>query len=211
MKPIKIGLTGGISSGKSTVASYIESKGYYLIDADKVARSLMNIGESNYLLIVENFSEDILLENKNIDRKKLGQIIFNDEEKRLLLNRLSHENIYKEINSLIENSKEDIIFVDIPLLFEAKFEEDLYIDFDEIWLVSIDREIQIERLIKRDNISREYAIKKIDSQMKLEKKEEISDRTILNNGSKDELYEYLDENMEKWIREIEEEKKEKKE
>ena len=211
MKPIKIGLTGGISSGKSTVASYIESKGYYLIDADKVARSLMNIGESNYLLIVENFSEDILLENKNIDRKKLGQIIFNDEEKRLLLNRLSHENIYKEINSLIENSKEDIIFVDIPLLFEAKFEEDLYIDFDEIWLVSIDREIQIERLIKRDNISREYAIKKIDSQMKLEKKEEISDRTILNNGSKDELYEYLDENMEKWIKEIEEEKKEKKE
>lgn len=203
MKPIKIGITGGIASGKSTVVSFLKKR-YKVIEADLIAKDLMKIGNINYKNIVDEFSCNILLANGEIDKKKLGEIIFNDANKRELLNNITHKNIFDKMKEEILKS-EEICFVDIPLLFESK-KEGLYIDFDEIWLVSVDRKVQIERLMKRDNISKEYAKNKIDSQMDLNEKIRLSDRVIPNNGSINELSFFLEKNIENWIIEIEKKK-----
>lgn len=194
MKPnnIKIiGLTGGISTGKSTVSKILKDKGYTVIDADIIAREVVNIGKASYKEIIECFGEEILLENKEINRKKLGDIVFNDMDKLSQLNELTHPYIYEEILEQISNKINksiETIFIDIPLLFE---EEDKIkksgIEFDEIWLVASDKDIQVQRLMNRDKISKEEAIKKIKLQMNLKEKIDKSDVVLYNNSSKKEL------------------------
>lgn len=194
MKPnnIKIiGLTGGIATGKSTVSEILKNNGYTVIDADIIAREVVRIGKPSYEKIKESFGNGVLLENKEIDRKKLGSIVFNDIYKLSLLNELTHPYIYEEILNQINKNKEknrQIIFIDIPLLFE---EEDKIkksgIEFDQIWLVASDEDIQVQRLMKRDKISKEEAIKKINLQMNLKEKIDKSDLVIYNNSSKKEL------------------------
>lgn len=194
MKPnnIKIiGLTGGIATGKSTVSEILKNNGYTVIDADIIAREVVRIGKPSYEKIKESFGNGVLLENKEINRKKLGSIVFNDIYKLSLLNELTHPYIYEEILNQINKNKEknrQIIFIDIPLLFE---EEDKIkksgIEFDQIWLVASDEDIQVQRLMKRDKISKEEAIKKINLQMNLKEKIDKSDLVIYNNSSKKEL------------------------
>lgn len=194
MKPnnIKIiGLTGGIATGKSTVSEILKNNGYTVIDADIIAREVVRIGKPSYEKIKESFGNEVLLENKEINRKKLGSIVFNDIYKLSLLNELTHPYIYEEILNQINKNKEknrQIIFIDIPLLFE---EEDKIkksgIEFDQIWLVASDEDIQVQRLMKRDKISKEEAIKKINLQMNLKEKIDKSDLVIYNNSSKKEL------------------------
>ncbi len=194
MKPnnIKIiGLTGGIATGKSTVSEILKNNGYTVIDADIIAREVVRIGKPSYEKIKESFGNEVLLENKEINRKKLGSLVFNDIYKLSLLNELTHPYIYEEILNQINKNKEknrQIIFIDIPLLFE---EEDKIkksgIEFDQIWLVASDEDIQVQRLMKRDKISKEEAIKKINLQMNLKEKIDKSDLVIYNNSSKKEL------------------------
>lgn len=193
MKPnnIKIiGLTGGIATGKSTVSEILKNNGYTVIDADIIAREVVNIGKPSYEEIKKYFGNEILLENKEIDRKKLGSIVFNDIDKLLALNELTHPYIYEEILKQVNINKGKNIFIDIPLLFE---EEDKIkksgIEFDEIWLVASDYDIQVQRLMKRDKISKEEAVKKIKLQMNLKEKIDKSDLVIYNNSSKKELEE----------------------
>lgn len=190
-----IGLTGGIATGKSTVSNLLIEKGYKLIDADKIAREVVEIDKPAYLKIVEEFGESILLEDKTIDRKALGNIIFNDNFFREKLNQITHPHIFKTIKLNIHKlcKEESIIFLDIPLLFE-QFDllKEYDIRFNEIVLVYVDEKTQIERLVNRDFISKEQAINKIRSQMPIVEKRSRSSKTIDNTGDIENLKKQVD-------------------
>lgn len=188
-----IGLTGSIATGKSQVSNYLRDKGIKVVDADLIARDLVDIPIVKDE-IKKAFGENIYV-NENLDRKKLAEIVFSNDKKRNILNDIMHPHIYKIILDEIRNSKE-IVFVDIPLLFEnEKVNEKFGLSFDEIWLVYVDREIQIERLMKRDGISRDYAEKKINSQISVEEKRKKSDVIIDNSGTLEETFIQVEENL----------------
>ena len=188
-----IGLTGSIATGKSQVSNYLRDKGIKVVDADLIARDLVDIPIVKDE-IKKAFGENIYV-NENLDRKKLAEIVFNNDKKRNILNDIMHPHIYKIILDEIRNSKE-IVFVDIPLLFEnEKVNEKFGLKFDEIWLVYVDREKQIERLMKRDGISRDYAEKKINSQISVEEKRKKSDVIIDNSGTLEETFIQVEENL----------------
>lgn len=196
-----VGLTGGIASGKSTVSNILMKKGYRVIDADKIARRVVEVGKPSYMKIVEEFGPEILLDDKTINRKALGNIIFNDEGAREKLNKITHPYIFQTIKDNLERLCKDnhIVFLDIPLLFEEfSLLKRNDIQFDEIVLVYIDKELQIERLKKRDKISREEALKKIEVQLAMDEKIKRSSKTINNSGD----LKYLNEQIEKLLLEL---------
>ncbi len=188
-----IGITGGIATGKTTVCNFIKDKGYKVIDSDEIARRLMKKDGISYKEIVEHFGEEILNKNGEIDRKLLGNKVFSDPELLKVLNSITHPYIFKEIKNDIERNKQErIIFLDIPLLFEEYnniLKYDIY--FDQIWLVYADKDIQVDRLMKRNNLSRKEAIDRIDSQLYIDKKKEKSDIIIFNLDSIDSLKENI--------------------
>ncbi|MFR8927082.1 dephospho-CoA kinase [Peptoniphilus senegalensis] len=188
-----IGLTGSIATGKSQVSNYLRDKGIKVVDADLIARGVVDIPIVKDE-IKKAFGENIYV-NENLDRKKLAEIVFNNDKKRDILNDIMHPHIYKIILDEIKNSKE-IVFVDIPLLFEnEKVNEKFGLKFDEIWLVYVDREIQIKRLMDRDGISRDYAEKKINSQISVEEKRKKADVIIDNSGTLEETFKQVEENL----------------
>lgn len=185
-----IGLTGSIATGKSLVSKYISDKGFKVIDADKMARVAAQKEEViNKLKIA--FGEDIFNGNE-LDRDKLGKIIFKNDNEREKLNLIMFPVIYKLINDEIEKT-DGIIFVDIPLLFEnEEINRKNSLFFDEIWLVYLDRDTQVERLMLRDDIDRDYAKEKIVSQISVEDKKKKSDVIIDNSGDVQKTYEQVD-------------------
>lgn len=182
-----IGLTGGIATGKSTVSKILTDNGYVVIDADSLARKIVEIGQPAYNEIVKSFGEEILNLDKSIDRKTLGKLIFSHDELKSQLNNITHPYIFQEINKEISRKCRDnkIVFLDIPLLFEeySKIME-LGIDFQEIWLVYVNENLQLNRLIKRDNLDRDESQKRISSQMSMETKYKMADVIIDNNDDK---------------------------
>lgn len=195
MKSRIIGLTGSISTGKSTVSNYLKEKGYKVIDADEITHELMQKGNANYVKIVEHFGDSILDENFEIDRKKLSKIVFSDENELKMLNNLTHPNIFNKIKKTIEISDEKIIFLDIALLIEFIKDEKWDIPLDEIWLVYVNRNIQLERLIKRNNFSKEEANSRINAQMNIDEKIGYADFIIHNDRDLEYLYEQIDERL----------------
>lgn len=190
-----IGLTGSIATGKSQVSNYLKNKGIKVVDADLIARDVANY-KSVKNKIKKVFGDDIYI-NEELDRKKLAEIIFANEIHRQKLNDIMHPKIYKEINKKIRG-KEDLVFVDIPLLFENEDVNKKYgLDFDEIWLVYVDRETQIKRLMNRDDISREYAEEKINSQISVEEKRKKADVIIDNSGTLEETFKQVEKNLKK--------------
>ncbi len=190
-----IGITGGISSGKSVVSNYIKNKGYVLIDADKISKEIVYKNSPASNLILKEFGEEYFT-NRELDRKKLAKTVFNNPDKLQILNGIMHPLIKDKIKSLI-NENEGIIFIDVPLLYEDSYD----VLCDAVICVYTTKEIQIERLMKRDSIDLEYAQKKIDSQMSLDKKKELSKYVIYN--TKDILYCY--EQIDLILKKIEEE------
>lgn len=174
-----IGLTGGIASGKSYIADWFKKRKVTVIDADKIYKTLLKTNKIMYNEIVKTFGTSVV-KNNQIDRKTLGNIVFNDDEKRLKLNEITHkfvkQVVYDKI-SATRSKKKKLIVLDIPLLFEVSWD---YI-CDLIMLSYVDKPTQIQRLIARDQITEMEAIKKIDSQMDLEIKKEKSDIVIDNN------------------------------
>jgi dephospho-CoA kinase len=186
-KSILIGLTGGIGTGKSLVSKYLLEKGLKVIDLDLIARKVVEKGEPGYYAILEFFGTEIIDKFENIDRKKLGEIVFGDENMLRKLNSITHPLINSEMKNQIsryQELEEKIIFCDIPLLFEGNLES----YFDEIWVVYAERETQIKRVMERDKISLNQAILRIDSQMDIEEKKEAGDRVIYNTGTEEETY-----------------------
>lgn len=180
--PLIIGLTGGIASGKSTVAKMFENLKVPVIDTDKISRELLKKNTEAYFEIIEMCGEKVLLTNKELNRKKLAKAIFEDPEKRQKLNKIVHPKVMNITLSEIKRFTmlgEKIIVIDVPLLFETDF-----IDLvDETITVFTEKALQLERLIMRDKIDEAYALKKIESQMPLSEKAEKSDYVIDNSKS----------------------------
>ena len=199
MKPTNIiGITGGIASGKSTVSNYLKKEGYFVIDADRIAREVMDIGEEGYFKTIEYFGQDILLDNGNIDRFKLGNIVFNNREKLELLNNITHPIIFRTIKNKIDSTSERIIFLDIPLLYETYEEIKSYgIDFGDIWLVYVDEKTQINRLMNRNDLGVEEAKNRIDSQISMDKKLNYENIVIDNRKGLESLILQIDNLLEK--------------
>lgn len=192
-----IGLTGGIASGKSTVSSLLKEKGFTVIDADVAARIVVQPGEEAYKKIVETFGKDILLENGEINRPKLGDLVFRDEQKRLQLNAIVHPAVRKQMllekEQAIRNGKQTI-FLDIPLLFESG----LTWMVDKTIVVYVDENIQLQRLMKRNGLDKEAAEIRISAQMPLEEKASKADAVINNNGTIAETKKQLEQIIEIW-------------
>lgn len=188
-----IGLTGSISTGKTQVSNFLRDKGEKVIDADLIAREvvdLKNVKEK----IKKAFGENIYVDDK-LDRSGLAEIVFRDEEKRQVLNEIEHPEIYRLILEEIKKSK-GRVFVDIPLLFESEELNKKYnLNFDEIWLVYVDKKEQIKRLMKRDDISEDFALEKINSQMSLEEKKKLADLVIDNSRDLEDTFRQVEENL----------------
>lgn len=179
-----VGITGGIGSGKSTAAKLLsESLSSVLIDADKLSREVM-AGEDIKERIKLNISPDVFDENNVLDRKKLADIIFNDDEMRNKLNDIVHPLVRKLFWERVkENQNADFIIYDCPLLIEADLTEDV----DYIVIVHLDYETQIQRVMNRDECSRDIAISKINAQMSMDEKIKFGDFVIYNDSGIDEL------------------------
>lgn len=180
-----IGLTGGIASGKSTVSNYLAELGAIIIDADKIAHEIMEKGKTAYWQVIEAFGREILAENGEIDRSRLGKIVFNNLEKKKILEEITHPQVIREMREKIEEYRAEnkVIVLDVPLLFEAGLDSMV----DETWVVYVDRETQLQRLIARDGLSYEEANKRIQAQMSLEKKRDLADFVINNKGNIEDL------------------------
>lgn len=177
-----IGLTGSIATGKSTVSAMLKAKGYPIVDADEIARLVVEPGNPVLAKIATAFGADILREDGTLDRGKLGARIFNNEADRLALNGIIHPAVRSEMirqkEQWLKNGANTVI-MDIPLLFESKLQS--YVD--RIIVVSAKPEIQLERLIARNNLSEEEANARIASQLPVIEKEKDADAVIHNNGT----------------------------
>ena len=180
-----IGITGGIASGKSTVTNFLREKGFQVVDADAVVHQLQKPGGRLYLLLVHHFGQEIILENGELNRLLLASLIFSNPEERKWSKQTQGEIIREELAALREQltQTEAIFFMDIPLLFE----QDYSAWFDETWLVYVDRDVQVERFMKRDHLSKEVAESRLSAQWSLEEKKKLASHILDNNGSRDQL------------------------
>ena len=177
-----IGVTGGIASGKSNVCSIISNLGYPVIDCDKLSKELSVKGGLVYNAMVNALGDKYLLEDGNLDRKKIAKLIFNDAEARALIDRATHPIIIDELKKRINDIEDGLVFVEAPLLFEAKLNEIC----DKVICVFLNKKYQVERLMARDGIDEDYALAKIHSQMDLYMKKELADFVVNSKGTFDE-------------------------
>ncbi|MEZ7736494.1 dephospho-CoA kinase [Gemella sanguinis] len=182
-----IGITGSIACGKSTVSNYLKSKGYIVIDADKIGHEALDDDYVKEKLILA-FGNEILEDNK-INRQKLGELVFGNSSNLNVLNSIIHPEIRKKILEKIDkNNDKELIFIDVALLFEAKF-DDLV---DKIIVVYVDKNTQLTRLMKRNFISKKEALSRIVSQMSPTEKAKLGDYTVNNNLDVINTYEQVD-------------------
>ena len=181
----RIGLTGGIASGKSTVSDILRAKGAWIIDADKLARQVVEPGQPALKEITVVFGEGVLLPNGQLNRKLLGEIVFADDVKRRLLEDITHPAISRAVDEEINRAEQAgvaVVVLDVPLLIETGWTTMV----DELWVVYVSPETQIERLIKRDGLDRKQALDRIASQMRLQDKLQYANVIIDNNQGLDE-------------------------
>ncbi|EAD8868221.1 dephospho-CoA kinase [Listeria monocytogenes] len=177
-----IGLTGSVATGKSTVSNLIQQAGIPLVDADIAARKVVEPGTEGLKEIVAYFGEEILLADGTLDRAKLGEIIFKDKEKREKLNEITHPRVKDymlEARERFFRAGEELVFFDIPLLFESHLESLV----DQIVVVWTTPETELKRLMERNNLTKEEALRRIESQMGIDEKARKADFVIDNNES----------------------------
>lgn len=183
-----IGLIGGIGSGKSSVSEILNSLGVDVIDADKVGHEVYIPDSEGWRKVISVFGQGIVDQQNEIDRKKLGAIVFGDPKEMDKLNKLMHPIMYKliqeKINKLADNGVE-VVVLEAAILLEANWQPLT----DEIWLAKADQEIVIERVQLRNKFTREEIIKRIQSQMSNEEREKHADIVISNDGTLEELKE----------------------
>lgn len=192
-----IGLTGSIASGKSTVSNLLKKRGYPVVDADEIARQVVEPG-SPVLKEIENvFGTHVITEDGSMDRAAMGKLIFGDENKRVQLNNIIHPAIRKELIAQKEAhlaSGADTVILDIPLLFENNLHD--YVE--KILVVSVTPEVQKERLMRRNHFSVQEAESRIASQLPMEIKEQGADAVIDNNGELKETERQVENLLQKW-------------
>lgn len=181
---IVAGLTGGIATGKSTVSNFLSDAGARIIDADKIAREVVKQGTPAYDEIRAFFGDEILMPNGDIDRERLGDIIFNDSDKKKRLDAIVHPRVFERSAALIAEiaAREPgaVVILDIPLLLEANMDRDLA----EVIVVYVPEALQLQRLMARDGIDEKAAMARIRSQMPIEEKRKRATRVIDNSGSR---------------------------
>ena len=180
-----IGITGGIASGKSTVTNFLRQKGFEVVDADALVHQLQKPGGRLYQILVEHFGEKVLLEDGELNRPLLASLIFSNSDEREWSKETQGQIIREELGSLRDkfSETEELFFMDIPLLFE----QDYASWFDETWLVYVRRDTQLDRLMNRDQLSKESAETRLASQWPLEEKKRLASHILDNNGSREQL------------------------
>lgn len=179
---MKIGITGGIASGKTTVTTILKKLGAEILSADVIARKVMMKGTDEYADIVSHFGEEILDPEKEIDRAKLGEIIFNNDVERHLLNNLTHPKVIETIENEMKYFDNNMIAVEVPLLVEA----DMIGMFDRIVVVTTKPETQLERLLEK-GLGEKEALERIQSQVSNEERYRYADYTIINKSNRENL------------------------
>lgn len=188
--PKVIGLTGGIASGKSTVSELLSVFGFKVVDADKAAREAVKKGSKGLAQVREVFGDEAIDENGEMNRRYMGDLVFNHPEKRLKLNAIIHP----IVRDIMEEEKQEYlkqgynVIMDIPLLFENELENTV----DEVWVVYTSESIQMDRLMQRNNLSLEDAKARVYSQISIDKKSRMADHVIDNLGDKLELKQNLE-------------------
>jgi dephospho-CoA kinase len=184
-----IGLTGGIATGKSIVASVFRELGAILLDADVIARLVVLPHQPAWEDIVEFFGPQVVNEDESLNRAKIGEIVYNNPDSLTELNRITHPRImqhYKDELRRIKTEQPDaVVVLEVPLLYETNMDKLC----QQVIVVYVDRETQIKRLMKRDNISCEDAVKRINAQMPMDEKVGRADLVIDNRGSVEETKE----------------------
>ena len=190
---MNIGLTGGIATGKSTVSQMLVARGAALIDADVVARRIMEPGHPVLAKVVERFGETVLLADGQLNRKRLGEIVFSDPVERKALEDITHPAIRREMKAELEalerENSERLVVADIPLLYESGL-ENLY---EEIMVVYVPRSLQLERLMQRDALTVQEAELRLAAQMDIEEKRRRADILIDNSRSYEETESQIDD------------------
>ncbi|HIW88656.1 MAG TPA: dephospho-CoA kinase [Candidatus Ligilactobacillus excrementipullorum] len=190
-----LGLTGGIASGKSTVSNYLYEQGAVIVDADVVAREVVEPGTAGLKQLEEQFGPEIIAENGSLDRGALGQIIFNDQAKRELVNDILHPLIKEEMLAQVRAAEQKdvtLVILDIPLLFESHCERFC----DSVLVVEIDPQIQLERLMSRNNLTQAEAQARVDSQMDPATRHQLADFVVNNDHEPAETYKQVDQILE---------------
>lgn len=177
-----LGLTGGIATGKSTVAAVFNSLNYPIVDADVIAREIVEVGSPALAKIATIFGSEVLNPDGTLNRKKLGTIIFSDDKKRKQLNEVLSPYLSEAILSQIDQKKKAarLVVVDIPLLFEGGYDQFV----DKVAVVYVPEQIQVTRLMQRDHLTEMEAQQRINSQLSIEKKKQRADIIFDNQGSK---------------------------
>ncbi|WP_447558406.1 dephospho-CoA kinase [Staphylococcus aureus] len=192
--PKVIGLTGGIASGKSTVSELLSVFGFKVVDADKAAREAVKKGSKGLAQVREVFGDEAIDENGEMNRRYMGDLVFNHPEKRLELNAIIHP----IVRDIMEEERQEYlkqgynVIMDIPLLFENELENTV----DEVWVVYTSESIQMDRLMQRNNLSLEDAKARVYSQISIDKKSRMADHVIDNLGDKLELKQNLERLLE---------------
>jgi len=184
-----LGITGGSGTGKSTVSRMLEEKGFYIIDADKVAREIVEVGMPALAEIKEYFGESVIKEDNSLDRRALAGIVFNDKNSLAKLNEITHKYITEEIDKRLSEFGGEWAVIDAPLLFESGIGDKC----DLILSVVADYDVRKERIIKRDSLSQQQAEQRINAQKDKQFYIEKSDFVIENNGSEYELKREVEE------------------
>tara|TARA_A100000164_G_C21741775_1_gene692638 strand:- start:227 stop:820 length:594 start_codon:yes stop_codon:yes gene_type:complete len=180
-----IGLTGGIGSGKSAAGIEFEKLGITVIDADEIAQKASLKNSKAYKEIVEYFGSSILDNSQNIDRRKLRNIVFNDDEQKKKLEQILHPAIREDISFAISNSKSPYTIIMVPLIYETNSKD----NYNRILVIDCDEDIQISRAVTRDGASEEDIKKIINSQATKQERLSIADDVISNNSSIEKLSE----------------------
>lgn len=192
-----IGLTGSIATGKSTVATMLKNKGYAIVDADEIARQVVEPGRPVLFEITEVFGQEVLKADGSLDRERLGHRIFTNEEERQKLNAIMHPAVRKEMlrqkDEWLLNGARTVI-MDIPLLFESKLQSFV----EKVLVVSVSPSIQRARLMERNHLTEEEADARIRSQMPIAEKEDLADAVIFNNGTREETEVQLTSILQQW-------------
>lgn len=183
---ITIAITGGIGSGKTEITNYLISKGYTVVDADKMSREMTSAGGKAIPYIREHFGPSFIMEDGSLDRAAMRDLVFRDPAKKKLLEEGTTQVVLADIEAIKKEraaSNDKALFFDIPLLFETGSED----DYDAVWVVTADYEIRKARIMARDNIDESIIDLIMDSQEDEEKKAGMADQVIYNNGSVGDL------------------------